>query len=82
MAAKDLREDDRIVVRRADKSAIYVIMDKSEYLEKMNTILSDDSKFEKITKDTTDSLKAKVNRLITSANAVIGSIHFTKIVGE
>ena len=48
----------------------------------MNTILSDDSKFEKITKDTTDALKARVKRLITSANAVIGSIHFSKIVGE
>lgn len=81
-AAKELREDDRIVVRRADKSAVIVIIDKNEYLEKMNAILSDDTKFEKISKDPTDTLKAKVNRLITSANAVVGSVHFTKIVGE
>ena len=33
-------------------------------------------------KDPTDTLKAKVNRLIASTNALIGQIHFTKIVGE
>ena len=29
-AAKELRDNDNIVIRKADKSAIYVIMDKSE----------------------------------------------------
>ena len=54
----------------------------SRYLEKMSEILSDTTKFEKITKDTTDALKAKVNRLIVSANSVIDMIHFSKIIGE
>ena len=57
-------------------------MDKNEYVEKLNEHLSDTTKFEKNKKDPTDALKAKVNRLITSTNAVIGQIHFTKIVGE
>ena len=81
-AAKELRDDDRIIVRRADKASVYVILDREEYLQKLNAILHDDSKFEKVKKDTTDTLKAKVNRLITSANAVTGGIHFSKIVGE
>ena len=81
-AARDLRDDERIIVKRADKSSIYVIMDRKEYTEKLNGLLSDKNKFEKISKDPTDGLKAKVNRLITSTNAVIGQIHFTKIVGE
>ena len=81
-AAKELRDDDRIVIRKADKSSVYVILDKENYLEKLNSILHDDTKFEKIKKDPTDALKAKVNRLISAANAVIGGTHFTKIVGE
>ena len=81
-AAKELRGDDRIVVRRADKSSIYVIIDKEEYLVKLNNILHDETKFEKLKKDPTDALKARVNRLIVSANAVIGGVHFAKIVGE
>ena len=39
-AAKGLREDDRIAMRRADKSSAYVIMDKEHYLKKMNDILN------------------------------------------
>lgn len=81
-AAKELRDDDRIVIRRADKSSIYVILDKQDYLEKINGILHDETKFEQIKKDPTDKLKAKVNRLITAANAVVGGVHFAKIVGE
>ena len=33
-AAKQLKEDPRIVVRRADKTACYVMLDKEEYNEK------------------------------------------------
>lgn len=81
-AARELREDDRIVIRKADKSSVYVILDKAQYLEKLNSILHDETKFERIKKDPTDALKARVNRLITSANAVVGGVHFGKIVGE
>ena len=48
----------------------------------MQDILGDETKFEPIKKDPTDALKAKVNRIITSANAVIDSVHFAKISGE
>ena len=41
-----------------------------------------EQKFEKISQDPTNKLKAKVNRLIAAANAVIGGVHFSKIVGE
>lgn len=81
-AARQLREDERIIIRRADKSATYVVMDRDEYLRKMQNILNDKSKFERISSDPTASLKAEVNRLITAANAVIGGVHFEKISGE
>ena len=46
-AAKNLREDESIVSRRADKTAIYVILDKADYAAKLDTILSDESKFKR-----------------------------------
>ena len=81
-AARKLREDDSIVIRRADKTAIYVILDKKEYSDKINAILSDTSKFQKIRADPTDSLKKKVNKLISCANAVIGGVHFKDLIGD
>ena len=81
-AGRQLRDDERIVVRRADKSPVFVILDKDEYIRKMENILSDEQKFTRISQDPTSKLKAKVNRLIDSANAVIGGVHFSKIVGE
>ena len=44
-AAKELRNDKSIEIRKADKSNIYVILDKHDYLSKMDNILSDGSKF-------------------------------------
>ena len=65
-AAKELRDNENIVIRRADKSAIFVILDKDDYTSKINSILSDTSKFEPVTRDNTNALKAKVNRIITA----------------
>ncbi|XP_043202155.1 uncharacterized protein LOC122370546 isoform X1 [Amphibalanus amphitrite] len=81
-AAKQLRDNDKIIIRRADKSPIFVILDKEEYLRKLSGILSDTTKFQKIKEDPTKKLKAKVNRDIKSANAVIDGVHFQTIVGE
>ena len=81
-AAKDLRENENIVIRRADKSNIFVILDKDEYLEKMNSILNDTSKFSKLSRDPTKTLTTKLNKMIDTANAASCDIHFTKIIGE
>ena len=81
-AAKSLREDDSIVIRKADKTAIYVILDKTEYLSKISDILSDEEKFERVRQNPTADLKKRVNALLKSANAVIGGVHFPLIIGE
>ena len=44
--------------------------------------LSDEQKFTRISQDPTNKLKAKVNRLIDSANAVIGDVRFSKVIGD
>ena len=81
-AAKELRNNDSIVIRRADKSAIYVILDKEDYLTKIDNVLSDRSKFKPITRNPTEALKKKLNKIIETANAKMGDIHFKKITGE
>ena len=81
-AAKELRTNDSIVIRRADKSAIYVILDKEDYLRKIDDVLSDRTKFKPITRNPTETLKKKLNGLIATANAKIDDVHFKKITGE
>lgn len=81
-AGKQLKEDSRIVIRRADKASIFVILNKEDYNNKLNKILLDETKFRQIREDPTKKLKAKVNRIIKSANAVIDGVHFETIIGE
>ena len=81
-AAHSLKENNNIVVRRADKSSIYVILDKDDYLNKLNALLSDTSKFQVINRDPTSKLKLKANKLIDTLNSVQGDIKIDKIVGD
>jgi uncharacterized protein (DUF1778 family) len=81
-AAKNLRDNDQIVIREADKSNLIVILDKTEYLSKINYILSADSKFCRITREKTEQLQRKANKLISTANSDVGSRKLTPIVGS
>ena len=67
-AAKELRENQEIIIRRADKAQIFVVMNKNDYLDKVDTVLSDTSKFQKIRRNPIDELKEKANNLIKAAN--------------
>ena len=81
-AAKQLRNCQEIVIRKADKAATYVILDRDNYMEKCRTILNDDTKFEVITKNPIEQLKKRVNQLIDAANAVSGDIKFQRVIGD
>ena len=48
---------------------MYVIMNKQEYIEKINLLLSDNTKFKKLKKDPTNALKKKANTYIKALNA-------------
>ena len=80
-AAKELKDDPDIQIRKADKSNTYVLLDKSEYLSKMDDILADDSKFTPISRNPIDELKRSAN-LIEAANKATGANTFSRIVGE
>ena len=81
-AAKNLRENENIVIRKADKASIYVVLDKKDYLNKINNILSDSTKFIKLQKDPTNNLKIKANKLISTNNAAQNMLKLSKIVGD
>ena len=81
-AAKTLREDETIVVRKADKSNMYVIMDKNEYKQKLDDILSDQTKFQQITKNPVEELKQKVYRVTKDVNKTLGKKVFKEPVGD
>ena len=67
-AAQSLRNDESIVVRKADKSNMYVIINRDEYKTKLDDILKDETKFKNITKNTTEELKKKVRKTIKEIN--------------
>ena len=50
-ALKGLRDDETIVITQADKGGGIVGMDKTDYIHKMNNLLSDASVYRKVTKD-------------------------------
>ena len=81
-AAKSLKADDSIVIRRADKSSIYVLLDKDEYINKINSILQDEAKFKKLDRDPTQEIKKRANDLISTLNAVANNCNITKITGH
>ena len=81
-AAKSLRDDESIVIRKADKSNMYVIMDKSEYQQKLNDILNDTSKFQQISKNPVDELKKKLYKITKEVNQKCGKKVFKEPVGD
>ena len=81
-AAKSLKNNENIVIRKADKSAVYVIMDKVDYIEKINQILSDPTKFRQISTNPTEQLKCKANKLIDTLNAMKDDLKLPKIIGD
>ena len=80
-AAKELRSDPTITIRRADKAAAYVLINKEEYLNKIENILSDTTKFKKITRNPTAALKKKLNKIIAKNNSTC-DVKFERLTGE
>ena len=63
-------------------SSIFVILDKDNYLDKVNSILDDPSKFLRINKDPSNVIKTEANELITTLNSVKNNLKLNKILGD
>ena len=81
-AAQNLKNHPDIIVRKADKSSAYVVLDKCDYKEKLDAIISDPSKFKKITKNPINALKIKLNRIIKSVNGSNPLKIFSSLSGD
>ena len=78
LAAKSLKTNPNIIIRRADKSNTFVILDRIEYKTKLDTILSDTSKLKKFTRNPTNTFtKISVNKIISSVNKRTGKKNTT-----
>ena len=78
-----MRENQDIVIRRADKSNIFVILNRVDYNRKIDDILKDGTKFQKISKNPCEAIKTKINKLIDRASEEIGKpVPLKKIVGD
>ncbi|KAK3886043.1 hypothetical protein Pcinc_009776 [Petrolisthes cinctipes] len=59
LASKQLRDNPEIIIRRADKASSLVVNGREEYLQKMDNILSDTSKFKRISRNPTNDIKRR-----------------------
>ena len=81
-AAKELRNNSDLIIRRADKSSVFVLLDRSDYISKVNVILKDTTKFEKLTRNPIEKQKKDLNAVIDAANAEQGGVKFQRLQGE
>jgi len=66
---KHFNKNSEIITRKADKSNTFVIMNMEDYEGKINSVLEDTTKFLKIKKDPTSSIKSDINNIITIINS-------------
>ena len=64
-AIKDLKQDTEIVIVPADKGSATVVMDRSEYVTKMNAMLKDDT-YRQLRRDQTRRVETKVSKALRS----------------
>ena len=81
-AAGELRGNSNLIIRKADKSSVFVLLDRHDYLSKVNTILQDPSKFQRLTKNPIEKQKKDLNRIIDAINAEQGGVKFRKLTGD
>ena len=79
---KNLKDDDNIVITRPDKGKGVVIMDKTDYTEKMKSILCDTTKFRILKTNISDhilKLEDKLNRILRTIKPLIGEFAYNNI---
>ena len=81
-APKSLKNHSDILVRHADKSNIFVALNKTDYANKLDTILHDTNKFTKINRNAINNLKIEIKKLISHINKQNTAKIFNPIIGE
>ncbi|XP_068227687.1 uncharacterized protein [Palaemon carinicauda] len=81
-AARELRKEAHVTVRRADKTAAFVLIGTEEYHSKLDQILGDSSKFEKLSYNPTEEIKRETNKTIGKINTATNAVHFQNITED
>ncbi|XP_052212044.1 uncharacterized protein LOC127831095 [Dreissena polymorpha] len=63
-ALKELLNDDEIVIRPADKGSGIVVMDSTDYIQKLKGEISDSDTYAEVTDDKTKSVQNKVKKVV------------------
>ena len=79
---KSLKNNNKMVIRKADKSNVFVILDRSDYISKLDSILNYQSKFTRVSEDPTNNLKKEINSIIKANNAVSNYMKLPALVGD
>ncbi|XP_071579195.1 uncharacterized protein [Temnothorax nylanderi] len=66
MCKRFLIDNDDVLVTKADKGQITVVMDKSDYINRMTELLNDQSTYKKLNKDPITKITSKLNQLVKS----------------
>ena len=59
-----LKKDENIHITKADKSGATVILNRSDYIEKMNTLLRDENTYKELTKNPIDNVNSNFNKKV------------------
>ncbi|XP_068247936.1 uncharacterized protein [Palaemon carinicauda] len=81
-AAKELKRVADVTVRRDDKTAAFVLINTQEYHEKLDAILADLTKSERLTSNPVEDIKIEGNRTIEAINAANNAVHLPMISGD
>ena len=81
-AAKKLKQQEDITIRRADKTPALVLIDTNAYHQKLDNILADETKFRRIRKNPVDDIKREANKVIERINALSGAVKLSIIKGD
>ena len=79
---RELKENENIIIRRADKSNTFVIMKKEAYTSKLDELLSDNTKFQALRKDPTEDIKKALNDYIAIINSKTNHSSIPECVGH
>ena len=79
---KEFRSNTEVTVRKAEKSNILIVLNTTDYFEKLDAIVNDSSKFMKLEQAPTDPLKDSLNRLIDSVKLRTNQCNIPKLIGE
>ena len=80
-ALSSLKNNKDIHISKADKGGGFIILNKKDYEKKIDDILSDTSKFQRINEDTTPHIKKEINSTLKKHHVLTTKYNCEKLVG-